>query len=128
MVSSPEELHTFPPTILTLEGNWICNSVNRSMGTILRGILVNRTYGEHKKPIYSSIFTNNIWSYLLLSSVIGMNRIFICRKTRLAFLQFCAKEPRPSESDSVPNRYLYRGSRLILNKNIYLEVLGRMLR
>ena len=26
------------------------------------------------KPIYSSIFTNNIWSYLLSSSVIGASR------------------------------------------------------
>ena len=30
---------------------------------LLRGGIVNRTYGIHKKPIYLTFFTNNIWSY-----------------------------------------------------------------
>ena len=37
---------------------------------LLRGAIVNRTYGRHKKPTYLPIFTDNIWSYLLWSHVI----------------------------------------------------------
>ena len=37
---------------------------------ILRGGIVNRTYGTHKKTLYLPIFTNNIWSYLLWSPVV----------------------------------------------------------
>ena len=39
--------------------------------TLLRGTIVNRTYGIHKKPVYLPIFTNNIWSYLLWSPVVA---------------------------------------------------------
>ena len=39
---------------------------------LLRGAIVNRTYGIHKNlpGIHLPIFTNNIWSYLLWSPVI----------------------------------------------------------
>ena len=30
---------------------------------LLRGTIVNRTYGIHKTPIYLTVFTNKIWSY-----------------------------------------------------------------
>ena len=30
---------------------------------LLRGTIVNRTYGIQKKTIYLTIFTNTIWSY-----------------------------------------------------------------
>ena len=37
---------------------------------LLRGTILNRTYGTHKKNTYFAIFTNIIWSYLLCSPVI----------------------------------------------------------
>ena len=39
---------------------------------VLRGTIVNRTYGTHKKlpGIYFPLFTSNIWPYLLWSTVI----------------------------------------------------------
>ncbi|MEP5240881.1 MAG: hypothetical protein ABJQ38_18180, partial [Flavobacteriaceae bacterium] len=37
-----------------------CNSY-----LVLRGGIVNRTYGTHKNLHIIAIFTNNIWSYLL---------------------------------------------------------------
>ena len=40
-------------------------------GAILRGAIVNRTYGKHKKLNILSVFTNNIWSYLLWSPAIA---------------------------------------------------------
>ena len=30
---------------------------------LLRGTIVNRTRGIHKKPIYLTVYSNNIWSY-----------------------------------------------------------------
>ena len=36
---------------------------------LLRGPIVNRTYGIHKKSIYLTIFTNNILSYQVLTMV-----------------------------------------------------------
>ena len=44
---------------------------------LLRGTIVNRTYGAHKAlpGIYLSIFTNNIWSYLLWSPVIVVSSL-----------------------------------------------------
>ena len=38
---------------------------------VLRGTVVNRTYGAHKhlSGIYFAIFTNNIWSYSIWSHV-----------------------------------------------------------
>ena len=44
---------------------WFHNYVK----TLLRGTIVNRTYGTHKNQ-YFPILTNNIWSYLLWSPVI----------------------------------------------------------
>ena len=37
----------------------------RSLSLLLRGTIVSRTYGTHKKlpGIYLTIFTNNFWSY-----------------------------------------------------------------
>ena len=40
----------------------------------LRGTIVNRTYGTHKKPLDFAIFTRNIRSYLLWSPVIALLR------------------------------------------------------
>ena len=44
---------------------------------LLRGTIVNRTYGTDKKPIYFPILTNNIWSYLLCSPVILTAQILV---------------------------------------------------
>ena len=40
-----------------------------SVLALLRGTIVNRTYGT-QKPIHSPIFSTNIWSYLLWPPVI----------------------------------------------------------
>ena len=37
---------------------------------LLRGTIVSRTYGTHKKPFIFPFFNNNIWSYLLWPPVI----------------------------------------------------------
>ena len=48
-----------------------CNPRNELQLLIIRGTILNRTYGTHKNLyIYIAIFTNNIWSYLLWSPVI----------------------------------------------------------
>ena len=39
---------------------------------LIRGTIVNRTYGTHKNRICSTIFTNNIWSCQLWPPVIGL--------------------------------------------------------
>ena len=41
-----------------------------SIVVLLRGTLVNRTYGRHQKSIYFPIFSDKIWSYLLRSPVV----------------------------------------------------------
>ena len=38
------------------------------MCSVLRGAILNRTYGTYKKTIYFAIFTDNIWSYSLVWS------------------------------------------------------------
>ena len=38
---------------------------------VLRGAILNRTYGAHEKTKYFAIFTNNIWSCLIWSPVIA---------------------------------------------------------
>ena len=42
----------------------------RTTVELLRGAILNTTYGTHKKPKYFAIFTNNIWSYLLWTPVV----------------------------------------------------------
>ena len=41
------------------------SSRQRTLITLLRGTIVDRTYGIHKNlpGIYFTIFTNNIWAY-----------------------------------------------------------------
>ena len=43
-----------------------------SSSALLRGTILNKTYGTHKilPGIYFAIFTNYIWSYLLCSPVV----------------------------------------------------------
>ena len=42
----------------------------KSLPVLLRGTIVNRTYGTHKNLYIYLFFTNNIWSYLLWSPAI----------------------------------------------------------
>ena len=52
---------------LTLDDLYVDNlSVDDlSVDYLLRGTILNRTYGT-QTPTYFAIFTNNIWSYLIL--------------------------------------------------------------
>ena len=48
-----------------------CKAENR----LLRGTIVNRTYGTDKNPCIFLVFTNNIWFYLLWPPVIANQSI-----------------------------------------------------
>ena len=62
----------------------------RDLKGLLRGTIVNRTYGTHKNlpGICFAIFTNTIWSYLLWSPVIAHEGVFIYRYHTVAQRHF----------------------------------------
>ena len=64
-------LNTKPPRHRRCDGVLV-TVIRYTLPLILRGTIVNRTYGIHKNllGIYLAIFTDNIWSYWLWSPVI----------------------------------------------------------
>ena len=76
--SSSSSSSTMPPPPLVLLADQSDSSAHSTIagGGVLRGTIVNRTYGIHKKYIYLSIFTNKIWSYYLWSPVIVNRTIY----------------------------------------------------
>ena len=47
------------------------DEIDREIKQVLGGGIFNRTYGTQETPIYFTVFTNNITSYLLWSPVIA---------------------------------------------------------
>ena len=57
------QTHQANPTNPTLVQYAIILIIPDGSFKLLRGAVVNRTYGIHKKTRYLGIFTDNIWSY-----------------------------------------------------------------
>ena len=79
--------------------------------TVLRGTILNRTYGTHKGLPYWPFFTNNIWSYSLWSPVVAMSLLLLLL-VLLMLLQLAAADG--ASNDAADTRLLFTSLFIVL--------------